>query len=70
MKLTRSEIAQVALEAAVCPRTVVDFLGGLNTQPAGRRRIEAVLARRGLRAREPLVRTSAPVIAVEAATAL
>jgi len=63
MKLSRSEIQAVALEAGVHPRTLCDHLAGLDVQPAGRRRIEAALARRGLRRRDPLVATPAPAAA-------
>jgi len=56
MKLSRSEVGDVAKEAGVCVRTLCDFLAGLDVQPAGRRRIESALVRRRLRPIGPLAR--------------
>jgi hypothetical protein len=58
MKLSREEVAAVALEAGVHVRTLCD-LAGLAVQGAGQRRITAALERRGLVRVEPLRARSA-----------
>jgi hypothetical protein len=59
MKLSREEVAAVALEAGVHVRTLCDHLAGLAVQGAGQRRITAALERRGLVRVEPLRARSA-----------